>query len=177
MLQNYNKWRVLAAFFEDPLAEGGYQLRELGRKAKLAPTSVRNYLKELKADGLVTVAKSRHGFPVYVANIEGEAYRFYKKTHNLTAIFESGLLDYIQDACMPDVVVLFGSAAKGEDIKGSDIDLYVQCRERKLGLQKFEKAIGKKVNVFFSEDFSRLSNELKNNIINGIKLKGYLKVF
>ena len=78
---------------------------------------------------------------------------------------------------MPEVIVLFGSAAKGEDIKTSDIDLFIQCKERKIELEKFEKKINRRISLFFAEDFSDLSGELRNNLINGIKLKGYLKVF
>jgi len=33
------------------------------------------------------------------------------------------------------------------------------------------------ISLLFSEDFGELSNELKNNILNGVILKGYLKVF
>jgi hypothetical protein len=33
------------------------------------------------------------------------------------------------------------------------------------------------VSLFFEEHFNELSKELRNNILNGIILKGYLKVF
>lgn len=179
MLQKYNKWRIAGIFFDDPLPAGrGFQLRELGRKAEIAPTSVKNYLKELEAEGLIKKSEhKRHGFPLYYADRESEKYVFYKKVNTLSIIFESGLLSYLNDTCMPDVIVLFGSAAKGEDLKTSDIDLFLQSKERKLELQKFEKKLGRSVNVLFSKNFNELSGELKNNIINGIKLKGYVKVF
>jgi hypothetical protein len=51
------------------------------------------------------------------------------------------------------------------------------AKEEKIDLDKFEKILNRKINLFFSEDFSRLSKELRNNIINGVILKGYLKVF
>ena len=77
---------------------------------------------------------------------------------------------------MPDVIILFGSASKGEDIEGSDIDLYLQCEEKKLDLEKYEKELKRKINLFFEKNFNKLSEELKSNIINGDKLKGYLRV-
>ena len=40
-----------------------------------------------------------------------------------------------------------------------------------------EKIFSRKITPFFEENFPRLSNELKNNILNGIVLKGYIKVF
>ncbi|HLD97444.1 MAG TPA: nucleotidyltransferase domain-containing protein [Candidatus Nanoarchaeia archaeon] len=179
MLQNYNKWKVLGLFFDDPLPEGGgFQLREISRKVKIAPTSVKNYLKELETEGLILKSKHRvHGFPLYFAGRENEKFIFYKRLNTLSLVFESGLLNHLQETCMPEVIVLFGSAAKGEDIKTSDIDLFIQCKERKIELEKFEKKINRRISLFFAEDFSDLSGELRNNLINGIKLKGYLKVF
>jgi predicted nucleotidyltransferase len=78
---------------------------------------------------------------------------------------------------MPDSIILFGSASKGEDLKESDIDLFVLSNKEKLDLEKFEKKINRKINIMFSSNFSSLSKELKNNIINGVILGGYLKVF
>ena len=169
----------MGAFFKDPLPEGGgFQLRELSRKAKLAPTSVKIYLREFKAEGLIRESKHRvQGFPLYSANRENERYVFYKKLNTLSLVFESGLIRYLSELCTPDAIVLFGSASKGEDILGSDLDIFVLCKERKVELQRFEKMCGRKISLFFSENFSKLSGELKNNIINGIRLKGYLKVF
>jgi predicted nucleotidyltransferase len=93
------------------------------------------------------------------------------------SIKASGLLDYLSEKCMPDVIILFGSGSRGEDLKDSDVDLFLLCKERKLDLQKYEDKIKRKISVFFSEDFNKLSKELKNNIINGVILNGYLKVF
>ncbi|MBI2137350.1 nucleotidyltransferase domain-containing protein [Candidatus Woesearchaeota archaeon] len=179
MLQNYNKWLVLSVFFDDPVPEGGgFQLRELSRKCKIAPTSVKNYLNELKKEGLITESKHRaKGFPLYTANREKESFKLYKTINTISQIFESGMLKYLYDNYMPNAIILFGSAARGEDTKESDIDLFLMCMETKPELEKFEKKIGKKVNVLAAENFNELSSELKNNIINGIKLNGYLKVF
>ena len=178
MLQNYNKWRLAGVFFGNPMPESnGFQLRELSRLAKIAPTSTKIYLKKLKADGIIKDSLHRPGYPLYSADRESAAYKFYKVIYNLSLIHESGILEYLQEACMPDAIVLFGSFSKGEDTKDSDIDLFLLCSEEKTNLIKFEKKIGRRVSLFFSENFNSLSSELRNNIINGIKLKGYLKVF
>ena len=78
---------------------------------------------------------------------------------------------------MPDVIILFGSVSKGEDIKESDLDLFVLSDKEKIDLSLFEKKLNKKINIFFDNNFNKLSKELRNNIINGVILKGYLKVF
>ncbi|MCZ7357101.1 MAG: nucleotidyltransferase domain-containing protein [Candidatus Methanoperedens sp.] len=179
MLQKYNKWKVLKVFFENPNPEGaGFQLREIGRITKLATTSVKRYLNELVNEELIIISKHRiHAYPVYRANLDSEKFRFLKKIDTIMTLKDSGLIEFLESKCMPDVIILFGSASRGEDTIESDIDLYMLCKERKMDLQDFEKRIKRKISLFFSKDFVELSNELKNNIINGIILKGYLKVF
>ena len=179
MLQKDNRYRILRIFFEDPSPKGiGFQLREISRKVAIAPPSVKKYLTELEKEGLVVKAKHRiYGYPVYYANRDDDNFKFLKKLDTIMRIKESGLLEFLSESCMPDVVILFGSSASGEDIKDSDIDLFVASKEEKLSLDKFEKYLNRKINILFSDSFSKLSKELRNNLINGIILKGYLKVF
>lgn len=174
MLSDYNSWKVLSAFFNNPMKD--YGLRELSREVKIAPKSVKNYLKQFVQKKMI-IEKIANNLPIYKANRENKEFLFYKKINNQNIIKESGLVDYVYDFCLPDTIILFGSFSKGEDIKESDIDIYVQSKEKKLLLEKYEKITGRKINMLFSPDFSKLSSELKNNIINGILIKGYLKVF
>ncbi len=179
MLQKYNLWKVLKVFFDDPLPKGaGFQLREISRITNLAPPSVKNYLGELALEKLIIKEKHRiHKYPVYWANRENERFRFLKKMDMLLAIEDSGLAAYLNGECMPNAIVLFGSASRGEDLKESDLDLFLLCGETKLNLGKYEKILKRKINVFFCRDFKSLSDELKNNVLNGVVLSGYLKVF
>lgn len=179
MLQNYNKWTILKLFFDDPIPKGdGFQLREISRKIKLAPGSVKKYLIELEKEELIIKSKHRvYGFPVYRANRDNKKFQFFKKINTLILLEYSGLLEYLQNECIPDAVILFGSASRGEDLKHSDIDLFVLCREKQLNLENYEKMVNRKINVLFSENFKTISKELRNNILNGVILYGYLKVF
>ncbi len=179
MLQNYNKWRVLKVFFENPMPkDAGFQLREIGRITSLATTSVKLYLNELIEEGLIIKKKHRiFAYPVYWANMDSARFKFFKKIDTIININESGLLEHLENQCMPDVIILFGSASKGEDTIESDIDLFLLCKERKLDLEDFENKIKRNIGLLFSEDFGELSNELKNNVLNGVIMKGYLKVF
>jgi len=178
MLKKDNIYKVLEVFFDDPSPEGiGFQLREMSRKIKLAPKSVKLYLKELEKENLIIKKEHRiHKYPVYYANRDNNYFKFLKRLNIMRRIKESGFLDHLDEKCMPDVIILFGSASKGEDVKGSDIDLYLQSDGKKLELDKYEKKLKRKINLFFEKNFDKLSEELKKNIINGDKLKGYLRM-
>ncbi len=174
MLQNNNKYRVLKLFFEQPTTD--FQLRQISRLVKIAPPSTKKYLQELEAEGLV--AKSKKGiYPSYRAIRDANLFKGLKKWSLAIEFTKSGLLDHIADKCGPDAIILFGSASRGEDIESSDIDLAILAEETELDLKKYEKLISRKISPLFVKKFSELSNELKNNILNGIILYGYLKVF
>ncbi|MCK5234432.1 MAG: nucleotidyltransferase domain-containing protein [Candidatus Aenigmarchaeota archaeon] len=179
MLQKYNRWNVLKVFFDNPNPKGaGFQLREIGRATDLAPTSVKKYLEDLLKEDLIIKSKHRiHQYPVYWANRASEKFRSLKKMDMIFNIQNSGLIIYLQEKCMPDTIILFGSASRGEDLKDSDIDLFLLCKETKLNLEPYEQQLKRKINIFYCNNFGTLSEELKNNIINGVVLSGYLKVF
>jgi len=177
MLQNYNKFKVLNVFFEDSTRKD-FQLREISRKINLAPPSVKMYLDQLVKEKLILKTKNKiYNYYVYSANRDDEYFKYLKKINTIILIKDTRLLDYLNDNCMPDAVVLFGSASRGEDILNSDLDLFLLCKEKDLNLAKFEKILKRRINIFFSGDFNKLSKELRNNIINGAILSGYLKVF
>ena len=177
MLKKDNTYKVLEVFFDDPLPSGiGFQLREISRMIPLAPKSVKLHLEELEKENLIIQKEHRiHKYPIYYANRENEYFKLLKKLNTILSIHESGLLAYLQERGMPEIIILFGSASKGEDLKGSDIDIYVQCEEKKMDVTKYEQVLNRKVNLFFNKDFDTLSEELKRNIINGDKLSGYLR--
>ena len=128
MLQNYNRYRILQEFFDFPRKD--FQMRELSRRTKIAQPSVINHLKALVKEKLIL--KEKKGiYPTFRANRDSESFKIYKKFNLIQRIYEYNLLDFIYDKCMPDVIILFGSASKGEDIEESDIDLFIQSPEKK----------------------------------------------
>ncbi|MEK6800958.1 MAG: nucleotidyltransferase domain-containing protein, partial [Nanoarchaeota archaeon] len=102
---------------------------------------------------------------------------FYKKMSILFELRNSGLIDYLWEKMSPEVIILYGSYAKGESVENSDIDFFILGKEKNVELKSFEKKLGKKTHIIFKESLNEISKELKNNILNGIILKGYVKVF
>ena len=174
MFEKNNRYKILKIFLDCPLES--FRLREIARLTKISPASVLNYLKEFAEKGLIEKYEKR-GIPFYKAIRDNEDFKQYKKLSILFELHKSGLIDYLWDKLAPDTIILYGSFAKGEGTENSDIDLFIQAPEKKISLEKYEKQFGREINIFFDEEFSRLSNELKNNLLNGIVLKGYIKVF
>lgn len=174
MLKNYNKYRILRIFLNSPTES--FRLRELSKLSKISPLSVMNYLNGFESEGLIKKYRKR-GVPYYQALRDDENFILYKKISIIYELHETGLIKELWNKTAPDAIILYGSYAKGEAIENSDIDLFIIGKEKKVNLEKFEKLLGKKMHIIFEKDFNNVSSELKNNLINGIILKGYLKVF
>ena len=153
-----------------------FRLREIARLVKLSPPSVMNYLKDFEREGLIKKQIKRK-IPFYTAIRDNPNFILYKKLSILFELNDIGLIDYLWDKLSPESIVLYGSFVKGESIEDSDIDLFILGKERKVDITKFEDKLDKKIHLFFKESLKEIPNELKNNILNGVILKGYLQVF
>lgn len=164
-------------FFDFP--RKGFQMREISRRVKLAQPSVVNHLKALQKDGLIIKVKDGI-YPAFKANRENEDFEMLKKQNLVWRIHRCNLVSLLDEKLKPNCMVLFGSAARGEDTETSDVDIFVQAEELEEGeldLKKYEKILNRKIRLFFEPEIRALSKELLNNIINGQILYGYLKVF
>ena len=174
MIQNYSRYKLLQEFFDFPKKD--FQVRELSRRIKLAQISVTNHLNLLLKETLI-IKEKKHTYPSFRANIDSEIFKLLKKQNLLFRMQTSGLLDMLEKEFKPNCIILFGSSSRGEDTENSDIDLFVQSNESGIKLEKYEKILNRKINLLFEPNIKNLNKELLNNIINGEKMYGYLKVF
>lgn len=169
-------WKTSEVFFLSPTKE--HYLMDISRSIKLAHTSVKNNIVKLIKLGIIGEIIEKKGerkFPLYKANLGSKDFRRHKQAYNLISLLESGLADFIEERLSPKSIVLFGSYARGEDTEDSDIDIFVECDKEDLELAKFEKGLGRKIELHFNKNFASYPKELKNNIINGIVLSGFLE--
>ncbi|MFW5912069.1 MAG: nucleotidyltransferase domain-containing protein [Candidatus Hadarchaeota archaeon] len=128
----------------------------------------------------MTVKRREEGsrsYPVYRSNRRSEKFRQLKALDMRHRIETCGLLDEIEKEAAPDCIVLFGSAARGEDVRESDVDLYVQSEEMELAFPEHEELLKRSIQLHFQPEFNSYPDELKNNIVNGTVLRGYLKAY
>lgn len=172
MLENYNKYQLLKIFLNNPTES--FRLRELSRMSEISPPSVMNYLKEFEKQGLIRKYEKRK-IPFYQAERDNRDFKQDKKLSILYELHKSGLIDYLWDALAPDAIILYGSHVRGEDVEDSDIDIFIIGKEKNIDVEKFEQKLGKEIHLMF-DVVDKIPKELKNNLINGIVLKGYFKV-
>ncbi len=176
MLQKCSLFKVLDVFFQEPTKE--HYLLEIGRKVHLAHTSVKQHLTTLGKEGMVIKMlekKENRMFPLYKSNRENSSFKQWKKVSNHQRILP--LVENLRDHFMPKCIVLFGSYQRGEDTEESDIDFFLECKEGEIDLKKYEKQLQRKVQLHFQEHFKNYPKELKNNLVNGTVMHGYLEAF
>ena len=158
-----------------------FHIRMLETETGLSTTAIIDSVNRLKEFGIVKIEETPLTTNVK-ANIESEAYRFYKLVFNLYRLKRYGFVDNLIDIFNnPEAIVLFGSFAKGEDIEESDIDiLVISSQKNNENLEDFitvfEKELNRKINIHILSSLNKSSKEFKNAVANGIVLHGYLKV-
>lgn len=176
MLQKCSILAVASVFFKEPTKD--HYLLEISKKADLSHTSTKAHLQTLLKLSIIKESIEKKGdrkFPIFRAEIHNNNYKTYKKIFNLLKLQNSKLIDFLQDSFMPKCIVLFGSYQRGEDTEDSDIDLFIESKEDKVDVSKFAKMLNRNIQLHFKDNFKRYPKELKNNIINGVVLEGYLE--
>lgn len=171
---------IMKHFYNEP--NRWYHVREIARLEKLNPTTASKYLDTSYKEQILN-RKEERGHILFRANTESYAYKDSKIFYNIRMIRQSGLIEFLdKELHYPEVIVLFGSYAKGENNKNSDIDLFVISNKSKNpNLGEFEKKLNSKIQLFIKtrSEFYRIQKENKNlvnSFLNGIILKGFLEV-
>lgn len=173
------KWTVLEQeIFSLLCIRAGEKLsqREVAKILNVSPTAVANSIKKLKDNNLIKIEKTKTINFLSFNRDEQRAVDF-KRVENLKNIYISGLSDFFEKELAGATVILFGSYSKGEDTVTSDIDIAVIERKDKiLELEKFEKALNRKINVNFYDSWKKIHENLRNNVLNGILLHGSVEL-
>jgi predicted nucleotidyltransferase len=161
-------------FFSHPMAKFG--IRGLSRETGLDTKTVMKYLNQFMKRKLIIKRSETGKYPYYEANRNAFIYKHEKSEIIIKKIFESGLIDYLQDKLSPNVIVLFGSVQKGTYHNSSDIDIFIQAPYKRINLSKFNKEMGHPIQLFFEKNLKNMSKGLLMNIYNGLTLTGKIEV-
>ena len=158
--------KIVEFFYEHPGAN--ITVRYLSLKLGISLSTLQYQLNSLKEEGLIS---SKNQW------IDSWQNRLIKTNYYLEKLAKSGLIDFLAKELAASAIILFGSFRKGESEQSSDIDLFIECaKEKELDLKKYEKFLGHKIQLFTKPKITLLPDRLLNNIVNGIKLKGYFTI-
>ena len=152
--------------------------RRLAKHLEVSPTAISKSLKRLEEEKLITVKKDKESKRLSIElNRNNKSVFYFKRAENLKMIYESGLVDYLANTFPESAIILFGSYSFGEDTLNSDIDIaIIGSKQRDVNLEKFAKLLERKISLNFYQNFTQIDKHLKENIFNGIVLKGAVQL-
>jgi predicted nucleotidyltransferase len=179
MSKKIDERKLMELFFKNPQRE--MHLREAAKEAGFNPMTASKYLESYAKAGLLRRREER-GHILYSANLQSRLFREKKRHHTVMRILESGLVEHLEgELNHPEAIVLFGSSSKGENAGRSDIDLFILGGQKKEApLKRFEKELEAPIHLMACsrnefDDMKKKNKELANNILNGIRLSGFVE--
>ena len=163
--------KVLQLFLDDPMGE--YHEREAMRRTQISKGSANKILRLLAK--LQLLERNRRGRMIfYKLNVREPTVKQFKTLATIYGLRK--LVDALKQHSRR--IILFGSSAKGIDVKASDLDLFVLTSEKsyvKSRISEFNRKSERKVApiIFDANEFVKLKREdrpLHENIERGITL-------
>lgn len=172
--------RALKFFIDNPYEE--MYLRELARKMKLSPYSIKQYADFLLKKDLIKEERKAN-LRYFKANMNNLFFKHLKIASNIYSLSEIDFVEFLKENISNvSSIVLFGSMAKGENDKNSDVDLVIIGNKKKLSVNDFGDKINKDINVriFSWSDWNEIADKDKafysEVITYGIPLFGELPI-
>ncbi len=179
MFEDHAGVRILRVFLEDPANE--IHVREVANLAKASPGSAKKYLDLLHGENLL-LRRRQANLLLYRGNLDNPAFRQMKVARSVYGLIKCGLVDFLASELSPTSITLFGSIARGEDDRSSDVDMFVLAKKKELQLSKFEEKIRRRINliIYDSKTWERKAREdrpfYESVTFGGVVLYGELPV-
>ena len=164
---------VLGLFFENPARE--WHFEEILKEAKITRSKATSWLKLFVKEGFVRRIKEKGRMPYYISNYESPSYKNKKRIFALNKLYDCGLLNHLSSLTKAKTVILFGSFARSDWYKNSDIDLFIYGEAEGLKLARYEMKLHRDIQLFScrnQKELSSLGDSLIRNIIKGNIIKG-----
>ncbi len=149
--------------------------RGIAKALNVSPTAIAKALPILEKESLITTEKSQDmNFSSTKLNRNSQKALNFKKIENLKLIYESNLINYLEESFPGTTIILFGSYVRGEDLENSDIDIaIIGSKEKEFKHYKlFKSLLERDLSFHFYPSISKIDKELQNNILSGIVLVG-----
>jgi predicted nucleotidyltransferase len=161
-----------------PLKE--WHFDEIVQEAKVSRLVANKWLSKYVSSGLLKHLKVKGRFPHFTAGKDNPVYLSMKRIFALKKIHESGLFAHLISMKSAKSVIIFGSMARGDWYKDSDIDIFVLGDVEEFDKTTYEDKLRKNIELHVFRDRSEIDevkSGLLKNIVNGYVLKGRIQDF
>jgi len=159
-----------------PLKE--WHFEEIVRDAKVTRLVANKWLKKYVSEGLLDHVKWKGRFPYYTVGANNQVYHSVKRIYALVQLHKSGLIPTLLSLKAAKTIILFGSFAKGDWYKDSDIDIFVFGDTADFDKTAYELKLHRNIELHIfqnKEDLAEVKTGLIQNIVNGYIVKGRIQ--
>lgn len=167
--------KVLELFFNEPSKH--WHFKDIIQIAKISRQQANKWLKRFMKEKLVLHIKPTGKMPYFVANFSEPNYKNRKKLFAFSRLCSSGLLSHLQSLAKAKAVIIFGSYARADWDKESDIDIFIYGDAAGFEPVKFWGKIGRVIEPHIFENAKEIRDirsGLMKNVIKGMIVKGDL---
>lgn len=171
--------QILELIFENsPLKH--WHFEDFVKQTNMTRAAVNKWVKRNQKEGLIKRFKERGKFPHYTAGVNNIIYQSKKQLFLLNKIYSSGLISYLLSLKYVKTIIIFGSVARGDWYKDSDIDIFIFGNPEKIEKYKYELNLKRNIELhtFRSKhEVKEVKTGLIDNIVNGYIIKGRIQDF
>lgn len=155
-----------------------WHFEEIAGEAKVTKRVASKWLKKYMSDGLLKHKKEKGKFPYFTVGSNNPVYYSLKRLYALEQFHKSGLTPKLLSIKTAKTIILFGSMARGDWCKDSDIDIFVFGDISDFDKNIYERRLHKNIEVHIfrnKEEIHEVKTGLIKNIINGYVIKGQIQ--
>ena len=168
---------VLELILENsPLRE--WHFDEIVREADVSRAVAAKWLGRFVKYGMLKRVKQRKRFPHFTAGRGNAVYQARKRLYALERMQKSGLLAVLTSLESARTVIIFGSMARGDWYRDSDVDVFVLGEPGAFDKSIYERRLNRNIelHVFASrQEMKRVQTGLLENVVNGYLVKGSIQ--
>jgi len=170
---------VLRLILENsPLKE--WHFEEIVSKAKVTKAVANKWLKKYVKEKLLKKVKTKGKFPFFTSGSNNPVYYSLKRVYALEQLHHNGLIPTLLSLKEAKTIILFGSIARGDWYKNSDIDIFVYGNISDFNKKLYESRLNRHIELHVFHDkkeIKEVKTGLIKNIINGYIVKGQIQDF
>ena len=163
---------VKSLFFTETLRQ--WHFEALVQESGMSRERVASALKMLIKKKYIRRVKPRGQMPYYLAQRDEPRFREEKRLYGLHLLTKSVLFSHLSTCPKIKTAILFGSFARGDWSKASDVDLFLYGDDAEFDRALYEAKLGRAIQVFSFREPQAVQKELDPavicNIVKGITL-------
>jgi predicted nucleotidyltransferase len=164
--------KILELFFN---SQKHWHFEELRKLVKIGKPQLARWLKLFEKEKIIKRIKPKGKMPYYIQHTENPAFRTQKRLFALEKMSE--MINHLAALKKAKVVILFGSFARSDWWKDSDIDIFIYGDDNDFEQGKYELKLKREIQVHSAKNRKDLQNidKLLPYIISGDFIKGSIQ--